>query len=125
MRAKGFQLRAPDGPESVGPTYSGRDQLVSELSNARVVVIGGGIVGCSVLYHLAKSGLTDALLLERQELTSGSSWHAAGNLFSLTSPSNAQRLQKYTIELYPKLEAESGQQVGYHPTGGLVLASTA
>ena len=95
------------------------------LSNARVVVIGGGIVGCSVLYHLAKLGVTDALLLERQELTSGSSWHAAGNLFSLTSPSNAQRLQKYTIELYPKLEAESGQPVGYHPTGGLVLASTA
>lgn len=98
---------------------------MTSVRNARVVVIGGGVVGCSVLYHLAKLGVTDAVLLERQELTSGSSWHAAGNLFSLTSPSNVQRLQKYTIELYPKLEAESGQPVGYHPTGGLVLASTA
>ncbi|MGH6913741.1 MAG: NAD(P)/FAD-dependent oxidoreductase, partial [Geminicoccales bacterium] len=96
-----------------------------DLSSARVVVIGGGVVGCSVLYHLAKLGVADAILLERQELTAGSSWHAAGNLFSLTSPSNVQRLQKYTIELYPKLEGESGQPVGYHPTGGLVLASTA
>jgi dimethylglycine dehydrogenase len=97
---------------------------VSNISSARVVVIGGGIVGCSILYHLAKLGATDSILLERQELTSGSSWHAAGNLFSLTSPSNVQRIQKYTIELYAELERESGQPVGYHPTGGLVLAST-
>jgi dimethylglycine dehydrogenase len=97
---------------------------VNKVENARVAVVGGGVVGCSVLYHLAKLGVKDAVLLERQELTSGSSWHAAGNLFSLTSPSNVQRLQKYTIELYSKLEAESGQPVGYHSTGGLVLAST-
>ena len=62
------------------------------------------------------------VLLERSELTSGSTWHAAGNLFSLTRPSNAQRLQDYTIDLYPEIETESGQAVGYHPTGGMHLA---
>ena len=91
-------------------------------TQARVVVIGGGVTGCSVLYHLAKAGWTDAVLLERRELTSGSSWHAAGNLFALTSPANAAALQKYTIELYPALEAESEQSCGYHPVGGLHLA---
>lgn len=93
------------------------------MGHFRVAVIGGGIVGCSVLYHLAKAGV-DAVLFERSELTAGSTWHAAGNLFSLTSPSNVQRLQKYTIELYSKLESEAKQPVGYHPTGGLVLASS-
>jgi dimethylglycine dehydrogenase len=93
-------------------------------SDARVVVIGGGVTGCAILYHLAKMGWTDVVLLERQELTSGSSWHAAGSLFALTSPANAAVLQKYTIELYPKLEAESGQACGYHTTGGLHLART-
>jgi len=93
-------------------------------SHARVVVIGGGITGCAILYHLAKKGWTDVVLLERSELTSGSTWHAAGNLFSLTRPSNAQRLQVYTISLYPELEKESGQAVGYHPTGGLHLAAS-
>lgn len=97
---------------------------MSNIGSARVVVIGGGIVGCSILYHLAKLGATDSILVERQELTSGSSWHAADNLFSLTSPSNVQLVQKYTIELYPQLELESEQPVAYHPTGGLVLAST-
>jgi dimethylglycine dehydrogenase len=93
-------------------------------SHARVVVIGGGVTGCAILYHLAKMGWRDVVLLERQELTSGSSWHAAGSLFALTSPSNAAILQKYTIELYPRLEAESGQACGYHPVGGLHLART-
>src|SRR5439155_1542266 len=89
---------------------------------ARVVVIGGGVTGCAILYHLAKMGWTDCVLLERRELTSGSSWHAAGSLFALTTPSNAALLQKYTIELYPRLEAESGQSCGYHRSGGLILA---
>jgi len=93
-------------------------------SHARVVVIGGGVTGCSILYHLAKMGWSDVVLLERLELTSGSSWHAAGNLFALTSPSAAQQLQIYTINLYKELEAESGQSVGYHPTGGLSLATS-
>ena len=89
--------------------------------SSRVVVIGGGVTGCSVLYHLAKMGWDDVVLLERRELTAGSSWHAAGNLFALTAPNNAAALQKYTIELYPELERESGQDCGYHATGGLVL----
>ncbi|RJT31981.1 FAD-dependent oxidoreductase [Mesorhizobium waimense] len=93
-------------------------------THARVVVIGGGITGCAILYHLAKKGWKDVVLLERSELTSGSTWHAAGNLFSLTRPSNAQRLQVYTINLYPEIERESGQPVGYHPTGGMHLAAS-
>ncbi len=92
--------------------------------HTRVAVIGGGVVGCSILYHLAKAGWTDVLLLERSELTSGSSWHAAGNLFALTRPSNAQRLQVYSIDLYAKLEEELGQSIGFHRTGGLHLAAS-
>lgn len=94
------------------------------IEHTRVAVIGGGVTGCSVLYHLAKAGWSDVLLLERSELTSGSTWHAAGNLFTLTTPANAQRLQLYTIGLYERLEEESGQQIGYHPVGGLHLATT-
>jgi dimethylglycine dehydrogenase len=91
---------------------------------ARVVVIGGGVTGCSVLYHLAKMGWSDVVLIERSELTSGSSWHAAGNLFVLTSPSSVQRIQHYTVKLYETLGEEAGQPVGYHPTGGLYLAAS-
>ena len=93
-------------------------------SHARAIVIGGGVTGCSILYHLAKMGWTDVVLLERKELTSGSSWHAAGNLFTLTSPNSVSALQKYTFELYPQIEQESGQATGFHPTGGLSLART-
>lgn len=96
--------------------------MTIDNSNASVVVIGGGVVGCSVLYHLAKLGWTDCLLLERKTLTSGSSWHAAGSLFSLTSPSNAAELQKYALELYPQLEQESGQFCGFYKTGELWIA---
>lgn len=83
------------------------------------------MVGCSILYHLAKRGVTDALLLERKELTAGSSWHAAGNLAALTLPANAAGLQKYALDLYPALEEESGQPCGVHMVGGLYLARTA
>ena len=92
------------------------------VTSARVVIIGGGVVGCSILYHLAKAGWTDVVLVERDELTSGSSWHAAGSLFSLTTPSNASILQKYAIDLYSELEKESGQDCGYNRTGELWLA---
>ncbi|MCP4271766.1 MAG: FAD-dependent oxidoreductase [Gammaproteobacteria bacterium] len=88
----------------------------------KVVVIGGGVVGCSILYHLAKAGWTDVVLLERQELTAGSSWHAAGNLFTLTSPGNAALLQKYTLDLYPELERESDQDCGLNYNGELLIA---
>lgn len=94
-------------------------------TTARVVVIGGGVVGCSILYHLSKMGWSDVVLLERQELTAGSSWHAAGSLYTLTSPSNASVLQKYTIDLYPELEKESGQDCGLHYNGELLIAKDA
>lgn len=88
---------------------------------ARVVVIGGGIVGCSVLYHLARAGWRDVVLLERQELTSGSSWHAAGSLFTLTRPNLAAALQLHSFRSYREIERESGQSVGFHLTGGISL----
>ena len=69
-------------------------------TSARVVIICGGIIGCSVLYHLAKNGWTDVVLLERQELTSGSSWHAAGGLFNVTRPNSVAEIHKYTFEAY-------------------------
>jgi dimethylglycine dehydrogenase len=97
---------------------------MTEITQARVVVIGGGIVGCAVLYHLAKAGWRDVVLLERKELTSGSTWHAAGSLYSLTSPSSTVVLQKYTRDLYPVIEREADQPVGYHTCGGLVVART-
>ena len=91
------------------------------INQARVVVIGGGIVGCSILYHLAKKGWTDVALIERSELTSGSSWHAAGGLFTVTGPSAVAAIHKYTYDIYPEIEKESGQSVGLHITGGINL----
>src|SRR5262245_16624547 len=93
-------------------------------SHARVVVIGGGVVGCSVLYHLTKLGWTDVVVVERKELTAGSSWHAAGGFHALNSDPNIARLQNYTIELYREIERISGQDVGLHFTGGLNVAAT-
>lgn len=87
-------------------------------------MIGGGIVGCSVLYHLALRGVTDALLLEREELTAGSSWHAAGGFHAINADTRVAALQRYTIEMWPTIEAESGQNVGLHMSGGLELAGT-
>ena len=94
------------------------------LEHARVVVIGGGVVGCSVLYHLAKAGWTDILLIERSELTSGSTWHAAGGMHTLNSDPNVAKLQAYTINLYQEIEELSGQATGVHITGGVMLAGT-
>lgn len=93
-------------------------------SQARVVVIGGGVVGCSVLYHLAKAGWSDSLLIERSELTSGSTWHAAGGCHTINGDPSVAKLQKYTIELYREIEELSGQATGHHMTGGVMLAST-
>ncbi len=90
---------------------------------ARVVVIGGGVVGCSILFHLAKMGWKDVVLLERDELTSGSSWHAAGQIHTISSDPNISRLQDYTINLYKEIEETSGHSVGMHSTGGYYLAS--
>jgi len=93
-------------------------------SHARVVVIGGGVVGCSILFHLAKFGWKDVVLLERDELTSGSSWHAAGQIHTISSDPNISRLQSYTIDLYKEIEETSGHSVGLHITGGFYAAST-
>ena len=92
-------------------------------THAKVVIIGGGVVGCSILFHLAKFGWNDAVLLERDELTSGSSWHAAGQIHTISSDPNISRLQSYTINLYKEIEELSGQSVGLHLTGGFYLAS--
>jgi dimethylglycine dehydrogenase len=93
-------------------------------SSAKAVVIGGGVVGASVLYHLAKIGWQDLLLLEKSELTSGSTWHAAGGMHTFNGEANISRLQKYTIDLYREIERISGQSCGLHPNGGLMLAAT-
>ena len=93
-------------------------------SNARAVVIGGGVVGCSVLFHLARAGWTDVLLIERSELTSGSSWHAAGGFHTLNGDPNVAKLQAYTVSLYDELEEISGQSCGLHLTGGVMMADT-
>ncbi len=93
-------------------------------SHYRVVVIGGGVVGASVLYHLAKFGWSDVCLIERKVLTAGSSWHAAGGFHALNADPNIASLQAYTIDLLSEIEKESGQSVGMHMTGGLSLAGT-
>jgi len=92
-------------------------------THAKVVVIGGGVVGCSILFHLAKFGLKDCILLERKELTSGSSWHAAGNVHVISNDPNISRLMAYTIRLYKEIEETSGHSTGFKPSGGFYLAS--
>ena len=94
------------------------------IGHAKVVVIGGGVVGCSVLYHLTKFGWTDVVLLERSELTSGSTWHAAGGMHTINGDPNVAKLQKYTVDLYKEIEEYSGQDVGLHMTSGVMLAAT-
>src|ERR1700727_1148683 len=89
----------------------------------RVVVIGGGVVGASVLYHLTKFGWTDVALVERSVLTAGSSWHAAGGFHALNANPNMALLQAYTIDLLKEVEDESGQSIGMHMTGGIHVAS--
>ncbi|TIQ65299.1 MAG: FAD-dependent oxidoreductase [Mesorhizobium sp.] len=93
-------------------------------SHAKAVVIGGGVVGCSVLYHLAKAGWTDIMLIERSELTSGSSWHAAGGFHTLNGDPNVAKLQAYTVQLYKEIEELSGQSCSLHLTGGVMMADT-
>jgi dimethylglycine dehydrogenase len=93
-------------------------------THVRVAVIGGGVVGASVLYHLTKAGWKDVLLIERAELTSGSTWHAAGGMHTVNGDPNVAKLQQYTINLYQEIERISGQSCGVHITGGIMLAGT-
>ena len=92
-------------------------------SHARVVVVGGGIAGCSTLYHLTKMGWSDVVLVERDELSSGSTWHAAGNCPIFSTNYNIFKMQRYSIELYHKLQDETEQMVSAHQTGSVRLAN--
>ena len=91
-------------------------------SESRVVVIGGGVAGCSLLYHLTRMGWSDVTLLEADELTSGSTWHAAGLCTQLNPSYNMTNLLKYSVELYPRLAEETGQEVDFHACGSVRLA---
>ena len=93
-------------------------------SQARVVIIGGGVIGCSVAYHLTKLGWTDVVLLERKQLTSGTTWHAAGLIAQLRATANMTRLARYSQELYGKLEAETGVATGFKRVGSITAALT-
>ena len=93
-------------------------------THAQAVVIGGGLVGCSVLYHLAKLGWQDVVLFERDELTSGSTWHAAAGIHGLHDNNNISKLQYYTMKLYEELETETGQSCGIFQPGALYMAQT-
>jgi len=92
-------------------------------SQAQVVVIGGGVVGASVLFHLTENGWTDVVLVERKELTAGSTWHAAGGMHTLNGDPNVAQLQHYTVQLYKQIEERSGQNCSIHLAGGITLAS--
>ena len=93
-------------------------------SHAQVVVIGGGAVGCSALYHLTQLGVTDVVLLERDELTAGSTWHAAGNCPNFSTSWNLIKLQRHSTQLYAELAARVGYEINYHVTGSIRLAHT-
>ena len=99
--------------------------MVTLPAKARVVIIGGGISGCSVAYHLTKLGWTDVVLLERKQLTSGTTWHAAGLVGQLRASQNMTRLAKYSADLYTRLEAETGLATGFRQCGSITTALTA
>ena len=93
-------------------------------THAQAVVIGGGVIGCSILYHLTKLGWRDVILLERDELTSGSTWHAAAGIHGLHDSTNISKIQHYTMKFYKELEVETGQGCGVFQSGSLYLAQT-
>ena len=98
--------------------------MVNVPTSARVVIIGGGVIGCSVAYHLAKLGWKDVVLLERKQLTSGTTWHAAGLIAQLRATANMTKLAKYSQELYGNLEAETGVATGFKRVGSITAALT-
>src|SRR5580704_1638492 len=122
----GRRAPAPFSTRSSDPRLRNPDHEIhtSMKSHVQVAVIGGGVVGASVLYHLTKAGWHDVVLIERNELTSGSTWHAAGGMHTINSDPNVAKLQQYTINLYKEIEQISGQSCGIHITGGLMLAGT-
>ena len=93
-------------------------------SHARIVIVGGGIMGVGLLYHLAEAGCSDVMLIEKGELTSGSTWHAAGQCPSLVGNYNMAKIHHHGNTLYPRLEELTGQYVSWHASGGIRLART-
>ena len=91
---------------------------------AQIVVVGGGVIGCSVAYHLTKLGRTDVLLLAQGRLSGGTTWHAAGLVGPLRATESGTRLVQYSAELYASLEAETGLSTGYRNVGGVIVART-
>jgi 4-methylaminobutanoate oxidase (formaldehyde-forming) len=112
-------------PDPTEPRSTGAGPATRLPGQARVVIVGGGIVGCSVAYHLVRLGWRDVLLLERRALSSGTTWHAAGLVGQLRASHNLTRLAKYGGELYERLEAETGQATGFRRPGSLAVARTA
>src|SRR5512140_2482556 len=94
-------------------------------NHANVVIVGGGVAGCSIAYHLTQIGISDVVLLERKQLTCGTTWHAAGLVGQLRATLNLTKLAQYTAGLYAGLEAETGQATGFKQTGSLAVAATA
>ena len=94
-------------------------------SHAQVVIIGGGVGGCSIAYHLTLMGWKDVVILERHELTSGSTWHSAGLVGQMRSDANLTRMMHYSTDLYRKLKTETGQDTSWREVGGVRLASSA
>ena len=100
--------------------------MAKELpKKTRVAIVGGGVIGCSIAYHLTRIGWDDVILLERKQLTSGPTWHAAGLIGQLRDSQNMTKLAKYTAELYLGLEEETGQAIGYKINGSLSTATHA
>ncbi|MCL5952765.1 MAG: FAD-binding oxidoreductase, partial [Chloroflexi bacterium] len=93
-------------------------------NQARIVIIGGGIAGCSLAYHLTQMGWTDIALVDKGELTSGSTWHAAGIVTVFHTAPSLMRMRKYSMDLYKRLQADGGEQVGWRTVGSLRIAST-
>ena len=93
-------------------------------AETKVVIVGGGVIGTSVAYHLAKLGWKDVVLLEQNQLSAGTSWHAAGLVGRLRSSNSMTRINKYTVELYSQLEKETGHSVGWKQVGSLIVAKS-
>ena len=111
-------------PNLLRTVNTGAANSMSLPSHVQILIVGGGIAGASVAYHLAKLGRTDTVLLERNQLTSGTTWHAAGLIMQLRSTHSLTELARYNVELYAKLEAETGQATGFKQNGTLGVCRT-
>src|SRR5215831_10946832 len=117
--------RDPGGGGPGGVVQAGAGSRPALPRRARVVIIGGGVIGASVAYHLALRGVTDVLLLEQGRLSCGTTWHAAGLVGQLRASESGTRLVQYSTRLYARLEEETGLSAGFHRCGGIIVARTA